>query len=104
MAAYLASQGRPLPDFMAGDAVGGRGRSRECQNLPGDWQSPDFNLAQCLESAIGGIHVMIHNDAVVQGLSQLPSMHHVNAWGAITIGTGLGTAHYKKVVPEPSDR
>lgn len=74
------------------------------QNLPGDWQSPDFNLAQCLESAIGGIHVMIHNDAVVQGLSQLPSMHHVNTWGAITIGTGLGTAHYKKVVPEPSDR
>ena len=30
MAAYLASQGRPLPAFMAGDAVGGRGRSREC--------------------------------------------------------------------------
>jgi hypothetical protein len=70
---------------------------RGAQNLPGDWQSPDFNLARCLRRAMDGIHIVIHNDAVVQGLSELPFMHHVNTWGTVTIGTGLGAAHYKNL-------
>ena len=34
----------------------------------------------------------MHNDAVVQGLSEVPFMQDVSSWGAFTIGTGLGDA------------
>jgi hypothetical protein len=34
----------------------------------------------------------MHNDAVVQGLSELPCMQDVDHWGVLTIGTGLGNA------------
>jgi hypothetical protein len=36
--------------------------------------------------------VVIHNDAVVQGLSETPFMRDVTQWGILTIGTGLGNA------------
>ena len=36
----------------------------------------------------------MHNDAVVQGLSELPFMQDVKHWGVLTIGTGLGNAHF----------
>ena len=36
----------------------------------------------------------MHNDAVVQGLSEVPNMHDVERWAVLTIGTGLGNAHY----------
>ena len=36
--------------------------------------------------------VVMHNDAVVQGLSELPFMQDVEHWGVLTIGTGLGNA------------
>jgi hypothetical protein len=36
--------------------------------------------------------VMMHNDAVVQGLSQIPHVDDVDHWGVLTIGTGLGNA------------
>ena len=47
------------------------------QNLPGNWESSRFNLANCIREAIPLIAdhetaVVIHNDAVVQGLSELP--------------------------------
>ena len=38
--------------------------------------------------------VVMHNDAVVQGLSELPWMQDVRHWGVMTIGTGLGNAHF----------
>jgi predicted NBD/HSP70 family sugar kinase len=38
--------------------------------------------------------VMVHNDAVVQGLSELPFMRDVKRWAVLTIGTGLGNASY----------
>jgi hypothetical protein len=38
--------------------------------------------------------VVIHNDAVVQGLSELPYVRDRLHWGALTIGTGLGNARY----------
>jgi hypothetical protein len=38
--------------------------------------------------------VVMHNDAVVQGLSELPWMQDVKHWAVMTIGTGLGNAHY----------
>src|SRR5207244_4209429 len=48
---------------------------RGAQNLPGNWHSPTFNLPARLIEAIPriGDHrttVLMHNDAVVQGLSQ----------------------------------
>jgi len=69
------------------------------QNLPGNWEGDDFNLpheiAKRLER-LGGHEpvVVMHNDAVVQGLSEVPNMHDVTRWGVLTIGTGLGNAHF----------
>ena len=36
----------------------------------------------------------MHNDAVVQGLSEVPFMRDVKHWGVLTIGTGLGNARF----------
>jgi hypothetical protein len=38
--------------------------------------------------------VVMHNDAVVQGLSEVPSMREFKHWGVLTIGTGLGNARF----------
>jgi predicted NBD/HSP70 family sugar kinase len=69
------------------------------QNLPGNWQASTFNLSKALCKAIPriGKHetvVVIHNDAVVQGLSELPAMQVYDKWGVLTIGTGLGNARF----------
>ena len=69
------------------------------QNLPGNWEGKDFNLPERLRAAIPRIgghetHVAMHNDAVVQGLSEMPFMQDVEHWGAMTIGTGLGNARF----------
>jgi predicted NBD/HSP70 family sugar kinase len=69
------------------------------QNLPGNWESKNFNLPNRLREGIPqiGDHetvVVMHNDAVVQGLSELPFMQDVEHWGVMTIGTGLGNAHF----------
>jgi predicted NBD/HSP70 family sugar kinase len=67
------------------------------QNLPGNWEHKSFNLPRLLHEAIPriGEHdtvIVMHNDAVVQGLSELPFMQDVQHWGVLTIGTGLGNA------------
>ncbi|HZB38372.1 MAG TPA: ROK family protein [Beijerinckiaceae bacterium] len=69
------------------------------QNLPGDWESSRFNLPERLRDAIPEIEehetmVVMHNDAVVQGLSEAPFMQDVERWGVLTIGTGLGNARF----------
>jgi hypothetical protein len=69
------------------------------QNLPGNWESSRFNLPQRLRDAVPEIDgqpvvVLLHNDAVVQGLSQVPWMGDVERWGVLTIGTGLGNARF----------
>ena len=38
--------------------------------------------------------VLMHNDGVVQGLSEVPFMQDVEHWGVLTIGTGLGNARF----------
>jgi hypothetical protein len=73
--------------------------SRGAQNLPGDWESEHFHLPTELSKkipTIGGepTMVLMHNDAVVQGLSELPFMRDVKRWAVLTIGTGLGNASY----------
>ncbi len=70
---------------------------RGAQNLPGNWETDGFNLPQRIRDAlpsIGGhaVTVVMHNDAVVQGLSEAPFMRGVERWGIMTIGTGLGNA------------
>jgi predicted NBD/HSP70 family sugar kinase len=72
---------------------------RGAQNLPGNWEGSRFNLPLTLHKAIPtiGEHetaILLHNDAVVQGLSQAPFMTDVEHWGALTIGTGLGNARF----------
>jgi len=69
------------------------------QNLPGNWESGRFNLPRTLCDAIPkiGDHetiVVMHNDAVVQGLSEIPYMRDCRQWGILTIGTGLGNARF----------
>ncbi len=69
------------------------------QNLPGNWEHKKFNLPNLLREAIptiGGHEpaVLMHNDAVVQGLSEVPFMRDVETWGVMTIGTGLGNARF----------
>ncbi|MEK9280394.1 ROK family protein [Bradyrhizobium sp. ISRA442] len=69
------------------------------QNLPGNWQSSKFNLPASLIEGIPqiGEHdtaILMHNDGVVQGLSEVPFMQDVDRWGVLTIGTGLGNARF----------
>ena len=69
------------------------------QNLPGNWESSKFNLPLSLVEAIPqiGDHdtaVLMHNDGVAQGLSEVPFMQEVDHWGVLTIGTGLGNARF----------
>ena len=75
------------------------GIEKGAQNLPGNWESSKFNLPASLVEAIPriGAHdaaVVMHNDGVVQGLSEVPFMQDVARWGVLTIGTGLGNARF----------
>lgn len=77
------------------------------QNLPGNWESARFNLPEQLRQDMPRIgqhsmHVVMHNDAVVQGLSELPFMIDVEHWGVLTIGTGLGNACFANREHEPT--
>jgi predicted NBD/HSP70 family sugar kinase len=72
---------------------------RGAQNLPGNWTSSRFNLPTALQDAIPKIGdddtaIVLHNDAVVQGLSETPFMQDVDHWAVLTIGTGLGNARF----------
>ncbi|WP_428029372.1 ROK family protein [Ancylobacter sp.] len=83
------------PGSIAGDGTIENG----AQNLPGNWESSRFHLPAALWDAIPSIGgnettVLMHNDAVVQGLSEVPFMQDVDRWGVLTIGTGLGNARF----------
>ena len=73
--------------------------AKGAQNLPGNWESSKFNLPASLVEAIPEIGghdtaVLMHNDGVAQGLSEVPFMQDVEHWGVLTIGTGLGNARF----------
>jgi len=75
---------------------------RGAQNLPGNWEAEDFNLTEALRERLPridgrSISVALHNDAVVQGLSEVSRMRDVEHWAVLTIGTGLGNASYTTV-------
>jgi hypothetical protein len=70
------------------------------QNLPGDWEAP-FRLPDALGALLDPIdgerpRVVLHNDAVVQGLSAWPAQRDTDCWAVLTIGTGLGNAVYAR--------
>jgi len=80
---------------------------RGAQNLPGNWEAKKFNLPASLHSVISTIgddevSIVMHNDAVVQGLSEIPYMRDAEHWGVLTIGTGLGNACFtnRKAIEE----
>jgi hypothetical protein len=73
--------------------------ARGAQNLPGNWETDVFHLPTALREELPVIgteptQVLMHNDAVVQGLSELPFMRDVKRWAVLTIGTGLGNASF----------
>jgi hypothetical protein len=77
---------------------------RGAQNLPGNWENSKFNLPMALHALIPEIggeetSIVMHNDAVVQGLSEVPHMRDVERWGVFTIGTGLGNARFSNRKP-----
>jgi len=79
------------------------------QNLPGKWESSRFNLPASLIEAIPQIGghdtaIVMHNDGVVQGLSEIPFMQDVKRWGVLTIGTGLGNACFTNRNPTVSGK
>ncbi len=82
---------------------------RGAQNLPGNWSSSRFNLVGSIREMAPeiGEHetvVTMHNDAVVQGLSELPFMQDVAHWAVLTIGTGLGNASFEnRTKPKAKD-
>lgn len=85
----IACPGQVLPDGTLAQGT---------QNLPGDWDPP-FNLPDALGAQLDHIDgrapiVLMHNDAVIQGLAERPKMKDVRRWGVLTIGTGLGNASY----------
>ena len=83
---------------------------RGAQNLPGNWSSSRFNLVESIREMAPeiGEHdtvVTMHNDAVVQGLSELPFMQDVEHWAVLTIGTGLGNASFQnRAKPKGRDK
>ncbi|WP_372013815.1 ROK family protein [Pseudoxanthomonas sp. 10H] len=102
----LAAQARTLGLSLApfvGIACPGRievdgGISQGAQNLPGDWERP-FHLPDALGALLDDIggkapRVVLHNDAVVQALSERQRMRKASRWAVLTIGTGLGNASF----------
>ena len=73
--------------------------AKGAQNLPGNWESSKFNLPALIAEGIPEIGghdtaVLMHNDGVAQGLSEVPFMQQFDHWGVLTIGTGLGNARF----------
>lgn len=69
------------------------------QHLPGNWEGERFHLPAALLERLPRIDghdivIQMHNDAVVQGLSEVPNMTDVERWGVMTIGAGLGNARF----------
>jgi hypothetical protein len=46
----------------------------------------------------------LHNDAVLQGLSELQRMREFKEWAVLTIGTGLGNAKFSKLKAPPATK
>ncbi|WP_046114982.1 ROK family protein [Aquincola tertiaricarbonis] len=101
--AHAEGEQRPLLPVLAvgcpGVVLEDGSIDRGAQNLPDDWRQASFHLPRRLQENIPRVGeadtvVVMHNDAVVQGLSELPFTQDVARWAVLTIGTGLGNASY----------
>jgi hypothetical protein len=106
LAGEAAAAGLALAPLVAVGVPGvldGEGRIlRGAENLPGEWHAPEFCLASALARRLpleggGNPAVLLHNDAVLQGLSEAAFMRDVARWGVLTVGTGLGNARFTNV-------
>jgi hypothetical protein len=70
-----------------------------CEAMRGLVEDLPDRLRELIPS-IGGheIAVVVHNDAVVQGLSAVPYMRKTSNWAILTIGTSLGNAHLSRLL------
>jgi hypothetical protein len=108
--AYAGKHGMKLTPFVGigcpGVIAADGSIERGGQNLPGgNWESSRFNLPRELREKLPLIDgyppsILLHNDAVVQGLSELPFQRDVARWGVLTIGTGLGNARFTNHAPD----
>lgn len=57
-------------------------------------KAADLSKAAGLEIGTHDTAVPMHNDGVVQGLSEIPFMQDFKRWEILTIGTGLGNARF----------
>jgi hypothetical protein len=80
------------------DAEGRLGPGAE--GLPGgDWAAEEFRLPAALGRLLPPVAgtrpaVLLHNEAVVQGLSEAPFQRDVARWGVMTLGSGFGNARF----------
>ncbi len=104
---YAMKKGRKLAPFIGigcpGTILADGKLSGGILNLPGNWGAKNFNLVDRVVSLIPKINdhatvAILHNDAVVQGLSELPRTRDVEKWAVMTIGTGLGNACFQNKV------
>jgi hypothetical protein len=68
-----------------------------------------FNLPALIAEGIPEIGghdaaVLMHNDGVAQGLSEIPFMQDFERWGVLTIGTGLGNARFTNRKKDKKDK
>jgi hypothetical protein len=74
------------------------------EELPGDWLAAGFHLPSALSRLLpleGGGHpeVLMHNRAVLQGLSEAPFHRNVVHWGVLTLGSRPGNARFTSLAP-----
>ena len=67
------------------------------RRLPGVGVKYGFRMSEG-----GRLAVVLHNDAVVQGLSARNLMRKTKRWGVLTIGTGLGNARFTSEAIDPT--
>ena len=96
-----ASSNWPLSSASAAPALSARTAlsKRVPRTSPEIGRAAASICANCIREKIPRIeghetNVVIHNDAVVQGLSELPNMQEFQRWGVLTVGTGLGNARF----------
>jgi hypothetical protein len=63
----------------------------ELRTSPGNWERSKSNLPLPMIDE-QETSLVLHNNAIVQGLSELPFTQDVQHWGVLTIGTSLANA------------
>ena len=63
----------------------------ELRTTPGNWERSKSNLPLPMIDE-QETSLVLHNNAIVQGLSELPFTQDVQHWGVLTIGTSLANA------------